>query len=76
MTPTLPSTCAVAIVGGGPCGLMLANELGRRRTATVVVDEKPGTAFNPQANATQARTMEHFRRLGFADEVRAASSPR
>jgi 2-polyprenyl-6-methoxyphenol hydroxylase-like FAD-dependent oxidoreductase len=54
---------------------MLANELGRRRVATILVDEKPGTAFNPQANATQARTMEHFRRLGFADEVRMLGLP-
>ncbi|XUM24868.1 FAD-dependent oxidoreductase [Bradyrhizobium oligotrophicum S58] len=54
---------------------MLANELGRRGVSAILVDEKPGTAFNPQANATQARTMEHFRRLGFADEVRRAGLP-
>jgi 2-polyprenyl-6-methoxyphenol hydroxylase-like FAD-dependent oxidoreductase len=54
---------------------MLANELGRRGIDAVLVDEKPGTAFNPQANATQARTMEHFRRLGFADEVRSLGLP-
>lgn len=71
----LPSTCAVLIAGGGPCGLMLANELGRRGVTALLVDEKPGTAFNPQANATQARTMEHFRRLGFADEIRALGLP-
>lgn len=65
----------VLIAGGGPCGLMLANELGRRGISTLLVDAKPGTAFNPQANATQARTMEHFRRLGFADEVRAQGLP-
>src|SRR5258708_299523 len=51
---------------------MLANELGRRGVAALLLDQKPGTAFNPQANATQARTMEHYRRLGFADEVRGA----
>src|SRR6476619_5775112 len=68
-------TASVLIVGGGPCGLMLANELGRRGVSAILVDEKPGTAFNPQANATQARTMEHFRRLGFADEVRALGMP-
>ncbi|GAB3771143.1 FAD-dependent oxidoreductase [Ramlibacter monticola] len=65
----------VLIAGGGPCGLMLANELGRRGIRTLLVDTKPGTAFNPQANATQARTMEHFRRLGFAHEVRAQGLP-
>jgi 2-polyprenyl-6-methoxyphenol hydroxylase-like FAD-dependent oxidoreductase len=70
-----PSSCDVLIAGGGPCGLMLANELGRRGISVLLVDEKPGTAFNPQANATQARTMEHFRRLGFADEIRALGLP-
>ncbi len=72
---TLPNRCAVLIVGGGPCGLMLANELGRRGIGAVLVDAKPGTAFNPQANATQARTMEHFRRLGIAREIRALGLP-
>src|SRR5215472_12313829 len=70
-----PEPTSVLIVGGGPCGLMLANELGRRAVDAVMVDEKPGTAFNPQANATQARTMEHYRRLGFADEIRQAGLP-
>ncbi|MEH2702957.1 MULTISPECIES: FAD-dependent oxidoreductase [Rhizobium] len=65
----------VAIAGGGPFGLMLANELGRRGVSTILFDEKSSTAFNPQANATQARTMEHFRRLGFADEIRALGMP-
>lgn len=65
----------VLIVGGGPCGLMLANELGRHGVDCLLVDSKPGTAFNPQANATQARTMEHYRRLGFAHEVRALGLP-
>jgi 2-polyprenyl-6-methoxyphenol hydroxylase-like FAD-dependent oxidoreductase len=71
----LPERTQVLIVGAGPCGLMLANELGRRGIAAVVLDQKPGTAFNPQANATQARTMEHYRRLGFADEIRALGMP-
>jgi 2-polyprenyl-6-methoxyphenol hydroxylase-like FAD-dependent oxidoreductase len=65
----------VLVAGGGPCGLMVANELGRRGIRCLVVDAKPGTAFNPQANATQARTMEHFRRLGFAHEIRALGLP-
>jgi 2-polyprenyl-6-methoxyphenol hydroxylase-like FAD-dependent oxidoreductase len=68
-------TVDVLIAGGGPFGLMLAIELGRRGARTLLVDPKPGTAFNPQANATQARTMEHFRRLGFANEIRAQGLP-
>lgn len=65
----------VLAVGAGPCGLMLANELGARGVRTLVIDAKAGTAYNPQANATQARTMEHYRRLGFADEIRALGLP-
>lgn len=68
-------TVQVLIAGGGPCGLMLAIELGRRNISCLLVDAKPGTAFNPQANATQARTMEHFRRLGFAHEIRSMGLP-
>jgi len=74
-TDSLPDSASVAIVGGGPCGLMLANELGRRGISAILVDEKPDTAFNPQANATQARTMEHYRRLGFADKIRDLGLP-
>ncbi|HUH87963.1 MAG TPA: FAD-dependent oxidoreductase [Pusillimonas sp.] len=71
----LPTQVSVAIVGGGPCGLMLANELGRRGISAVLVDDKPSTAFNPQANATQARSMEHYRRLGFSEEIRNLGLP-
>ncbi|MCZ8252473.1 MAG: FAD-dependent oxidoreductase [Hylemonella sp.] len=69
------TTTEVLIAGGGPFGLMLALELGRRGVRCLLVEPKPGTAFNPQANATQARTMEHFRRHGFADAVRAQGLP-
>ena len=65
----------ILIVGAGPCGLMLANELGRRGIDTRVVDQEAGVATAPQANATQARSMEHYRRLGFAHEIRALGMP-
>ncbi|HZL60261.1 MAG TPA: FAD-dependent oxidoreductase [Stellaceae bacterium] len=66
---------SVIVAGGGPCGLMLANELGRRAVPTLLLTEKPATSNFPQANATQARTMEHYRRLGFADRIRAEGLP-
>ena len=67
--------CAVVIIGAGPCGLMLAIELGRRRIPVIVLEERTSRARFPAANATQARTMEHYRRLGFADEIRAQGLP-
>ena len=54
---------------------MLANELGCRGVSVVLVDARSDTARSPQANATQARTMEYYRRLGFADEVRGLGMP-
>ena len=66
---------AVIIAGGGPAGLMLANELGRRNVPTLLLCDRPSTTSFPAANATQARSMEHYRRLGFADAVRAVGMP-
>ncbi|HTP81980.1 MAG TPA: FAD-dependent oxidoreductase [Alphaproteobacteria bacterium] len=65
----------VVIAGGGPAGLVLAMELGRRSVSCLLVDDKPGTTTQPRANATQARTMEHYRRLGFAHEIRPLGLP-
>ena len=67
--------CSVVIIGGGPCGLVLAIELGRRNVPVILLEEKSSPARFPAANATQARTMEHFRRLGFAEKVRAQGLP-
>jgi 2-polyprenyl-6-methoxyphenol hydroxylase-like FAD-dependent oxidoreductase len=42
---------AVIIVGAGPCGLVLAIELGRRGGATIVLEEKTSPTRFPAANA-------------------------
>ena len=46
-----PRKAQVLIARGGPCGLMLAIDLGRRGISVLLVDDKSGNAFNPQANA-------------------------
>lgn len=74
-TPSTPLVTRVAIVGGGPAGLMLAIELGAHGVPCVVLEEDAAPPSFPKANATSARTMEHFRRRGIADRVRASGLP-
>ena len=66
-------TTDVLIAGGGPCGLVLAIELGRRGLRTLLVDPKPGTAFNPQANATQARDTRDNTGVGLGSISRSTA---
>jgi 2-polyprenyl-6-methoxyphenol hydroxylase-like FAD-dependent oxidoreductase len=65
----------VVIVGGGPAGLITAIELGRRGVGCVLLEDAADPPRFPKANATTSRTMEHYRRLGFADEIRALGLP-
>ncbi len=62
----------VLIVGGGPVGLTLAIDLGRRGVRALLVEQKAAPAFLPKMERCNARTMEIYRRLGIADKVRAA----
>ena len=41
----------VLIVGGGPTGLMLANQLGRREIRVTIVDRHSGPAQQTRAMA-------------------------
>lgn len=64
------SDCAVLIVGAGPVGLSLANELGYRGIDYVLIDEGDGSVVFPAGENIFARTMEHLRRWGIADSIR------
>ena len=61
----------VLISGGGVAGLLVAMELGRRGVPCILLEDDPDSPTFPKANATTSRTMEHYRRLGFAPEIRA-----
>jgi 2-polyprenyl-6-methoxyphenol hydroxylase-like FAD-dependent oxidoreductase len=71
--PELPKSCQVLVVGAGPTGLSLAMELGRRGIRTVVVEQNDRVGYQPRAKLTNVRSMEHLRRWGIADRLRAAS---
>lgn len=67
-------TC-VLIVGGGPVGLTAAIELAWRDIPAILVTESHETTQHPKCNSTNARSMEHYRRLGIAHDLRAAALP-
>ena len=65
----------VLIVGGGPVGLTLAIELGQLGVRCELVGKRPRPGRLPKMERCNARTMEHFRRMGIAGRVRAAGLP-
>jgi 2-polyprenyl-6-methoxyphenol hydroxylase-like FAD-dependent oxidoreductase len=64
-------SATVAIVGGGPVGLLLACELGLRGISVIVLNEGMETSTHPKANTHTARSMEIYRRHGMSDVLRA-----
>jgi len=65
----------VAIVGGGPVGLMLALFLDQYGVRSVVFNSEPEVRRHPKGSTHNSRTMEHHRRLGIAPQVRNLSLP-
>ena len=59
----------VLIVGAGPTGLMLANQLGRRGVRAMIVDRHAGPSRETRALGVQARTLEIYARLGIVDRA-------
>ena len=51
----------VLVVGAGPTGLMLANQLARRGVRAMIIDRHAGPSLQTRALAVQARTLEIIR---------------
>jgi len=62
----------VIIVGAGPVGLTLAIDLGLRGVRCILLEKKLEPQFLPKMERCNARSMEMFRRIGLADELRSA----
>ena len=66
----------VLIVGAGPVGLTLAMDLAGRGVQVVIAEiRRYAEPPNVKCNHVAARTMEQFRRLGVAQQVRASGLP-
>jgi 2-polyprenyl-6-methoxyphenol hydroxylase-like FAD-dependent oxidoreductase len=65
----------VLIAGGGPVGLTLALTLAQHAVAAMLVERNPSTTTHPKMDITNGRSMELFRHLGVADELRKVAVP-
>jgi 2-polyprenyl-6-methoxyphenol hydroxylase-like FAD-dependent oxidoreductase len=75
MAATNTSQIPVAIVGGGPVGLMLALFLDLYGVDSVLFNTEETTRWHPKGSTEGSRTMEHFRRLGVSREIRNIGLP-
>jgi 2-polyprenyl-6-methoxyphenol hydroxylase-like FAD-dependent oxidoreductase len=65
----------VAIVGGGPVGMVLAMQLDAWGVSTVLINRETTSRWHPKGNTHNARTMEHYRRLGISENIRQLGLP-
>ena len=65
----------IMIVGAGPTGLMLANQLTRFGVDYLIVDQKSGPTEQSRALVVQARSMEIYEQLGLSDHIIADGQP-
>src|SRR4051812_14234016 len=59
----------VLVVGAGPTGLMLANQLVRHGVRVSIIDRHNGPAVQTRALGVQARTLEIYAHLGIAEQA-------
>jgi 2-polyprenyl-6-methoxyphenol hydroxylase-like FAD-dependent oxidoreductase len=67
---------SVAIVGGGPVGLALALFLDMFGVDCAIFNLEKSTRWHPKGSTHNARTVEHYRRLGMAPAIRNCGLPR
>lgn len=67
----MTTTTEVLIVGAGPTGLMLANQLAKRGVRALIIDRHSGPAQQSRAIGVHARTLEIYAQLGVIEQALA-----
>ena len=65
----------IAIIGGGPVGMVLAMNLAAFGVRSTLINTEPNSRWHPKGNTHNARTMEHYRRLGISKKLRQVGLP-
>jgi 2-polyprenyl-6-methoxyphenol hydroxylase-like FAD-dependent oxidoreductase len=65
----------VLVVGAGPTGLTMANELARHGAAVRIIDREPAPPITSRALVVMPRSLEVFDDMGVVDEALAAGTP-
>jgi 2-polyprenyl-6-methoxyphenol hydroxylase-like FAD-dependent oxidoreductase len=65
----------VLVVGAGPVGLTLALELERLGVEALLIERNLTTTRHPKMDITNGRSMEFYRRLGIAEDLRKVAVP-
>ena len=68
-------TTPILIVGGGPVGMTLAMQLHAMETGCVILNADMSPRWHPKGATQNARTMEHYRRLGVSSALRRLGLP-
>ncbi|KAJ2902437.1 hypothetical protein MKZ38_000566 [Zalerion maritima] len=73
-TENLSDDCVLS-VGGGPVGLMTASVLAFHGVKSVIVERNLDTTKWTKMDLTNVRSMEFFRKLGMAEDIRRQGIP-
>lgn len=74
-TKPIADRAPVLIAGGGPVGLTLALTLARHGVSATLIERNDSTTKHPKMDITNGRSMELFRHLGVADDLRKVAVP-
>jgi 2-polyprenyl-6-methoxyphenol hydroxylase-like FAD-dependent oxidoreductase len=71
----MTNTPQIVIVGGGPVGMTLAMNIAAQGVRSLVLNTGVDSRWHPKGSTQNARTMEHYRRLGVVRRVRRMGLP-